>query len=75
MDLPEQKPSIDQICSHHQIGHISMGYNLATTILECNDEQLFDYDVKVAMEPMEETSAHRAVLNVKPKPPYATTNL
>ncbi len=35
-----------------------MGYNLKTTILECSEVQLYDYEVKVAMEEIEETSYH-----------------
>ena len=75
MDVPGPKPSIERVRSHHRIGRISMGYNLKTTILECNEVQLFDYDVKVAMEPIEETSADGAKTTIKPKPPYAQTNL
>lgn len=52
-----------------------MGYNLATTILECNEVQLYDYDVKVSMEATEEISENGTVTTHKPKPPYATTNL
>jgi hypothetical protein len=75
MDVPGSKPSIERVRSHHRIGRISMGYNLKTTILECNEVQLFDYDVKVAMEPIEETSADGTNITIKPKPPYAQTNL
>jgi hypothetical protein len=75
MDVPGSKPSIERVRSHHRIGRISMGYNLKTTILECNEVQLFDYDVKVAMEPIEETSADGATTTIKPNPPYAQTNL
>ena len=52
-----------------------MGYNLATTVLECNEVQLFDYDVKVAMEPVEQVSEDGTPTIVHPRPPYATTNL
>jgi hypothetical protein len=75
MDNPGPKPTIERIRSHHQIGRISMGYNLATTILECNEVQLFDYDVKVAMEPIRETATDGTLTMTKPKPPFATTNL
>jgi hypothetical protein len=30
-----------------------MGYNIMTTVLECSEVQLFDYDVKVKMEQVE----------------------
>ena len=70
-----QKISIEKVRSHHRIGRISMGYNIATTILECNEVQLFDYDVKVAMEKMSTTAADGTVTITTPKPPYAKTNL
>ena len=75
MNVPGTKTSIERTRSHHRIGRISMGYNLKTTILECNDVQLFDYDVKVAMEPIEETTTDGKTTRIKPKPPYAQTNL
>ncbi len=77
MDVPPQtqKISIEKVRSHHRIGRISMGYNIATTILECNEVQLFDYDVKVAMEPIPETAADGSITLITPKPPYAKTNL
>ena len=75
MNVPGNKTSIERTRSHHRIGRISMGYNLKTTILECNDVQLFDYDVKVAMEPIEGTSTDGTTTTIKPKPPYAQTNL
>ena len=51
-----------------------MGYNLASTILECNDMQLYDYEVKVAMEKQVMTSEDGTVTTLQPTPPYATTN-
>jgi len=77
MDVPAQnhKISIEKVRSHHRIGRISMGYNLATTILECNEVQLFDYDVKVAMEAIPKPAEDGTVTWVTPKPPYAKTNL
>ena len=75
MNVPGTKTSVERTRSHHRVGRISMGYNLKTTILECNEVQLFDYDVKVAMEPIEETAADGTVTLIKPKPPYAQTNL
>ena len=75
MDVPDNKPSIGKVISHHTIGRISMGYNLKTTILECSEVQLYDYEVKVAMEESEETSPSGLVRKIKPKPPYAKTTL
>jgi hypothetical protein len=75
MNVPGIKTSVERTRSHHRIGRISMGYNLKTTILECNEVQLYDYDVKVAMEPIEETAADGTITLTKPKPPYAQTNL
>ncbi len=70
-----QKISIEKVRSHHRIGRISMGYNIATTILECNEVQLFDYDVKVAMETVSEKASDGTTTLTTPKPPYAKTNL
>ncbi len=75
MNVPGTKTSIEQTRLHHRRGRISMGYNLKTTILECNDVQLFDYDGKVVMEPIEGTSTNGTATTIKPKPPYAQTNL
>ncbi len=77
MEVPpqNQKISIERVRSHHRIGRISMGYNIATTILECNEVQLFDYDVKVAMEPIPMTATDGTSTLITPKPPYAKTNL
>ena len=77
MEVPaqNQKISIEKVRSHHRIGRISMGYNIATTILECNEVQLFDYDVKVAMETVSETASDGTLMLITPKPPYAKTNL
>ena len=75
MNVPGTKTSVEQTCSRHRIGQISMGYNLKTTILECNEVQLSDNNVKVAIEPIEETAADGTVILIKPKPPHAQTNL
>lgn len=39
MDVPNVRPTIEKIRSHHKQGRISMGYNFATTLLECNKVQ------------------------------------
>ena len=75
MDVPEGKPTIGKVRSHHRFGRISMGYNLATTILECNEVQLYDYEVKVAMEEIEEVAPDGSTHLIRPKPPYAKTTL
>jgi hypothetical protein len=46
---PSLNPNIDCVRAHHKHGRISMGYNLATTIIECSEVQLYEYDVKVVM--------------------------
>ena len=43
--------------------------------LECNEVQLFDYDIKVGIEPIEEMAADSMKTAMKPKPPYAKMNL
>ena len=52
MDVPPSNPMIDRVRAHHQQGRISMGYNLATTVVECSEVQLYDYEVKVKMAPI-----------------------
>jgi hypothetical protein len=77
MDVPGINPSMERTRAHQKHGRISMGYNIATTVLECNEVQLFDYDVKVKMEPVEvvDENGKPTGTMVTPKPPYATTNL
>ena len=77
MDAPNNYPSLDKVRAYHKHGRISIGYNLATTVLECNDVQIYDYDVKVAMEETEEMDEAGIPTGkkLKPKPPYAKTNL
>jgi len=47
MDVPGATPTIDRTRAHHKHGRISMGYNIATTVVECSEVQLLDYEVKV----------------------------
>jgi hypothetical protein len=63
--------------AHHKHGRISVGYNIATAIIECSEVQLFDYKVKVKMEPIEVISANGTPTSqyTTHKPPYACTNL
>jgi hypothetical protein len=49
MDVPGTNPCIDCTQMYHSQGHISMGYNLATIIIECSEVQLYDFEVKVKM--------------------------
>jgi hypothetical protein len=54
-----------------------MGYNIATTIVECCEVQLYDYEVKVQME-LVEVSDELGIgtgTYVTPKPPYARTTI
>jgi aerobic-type carbon monoxide dehydrogenase small subunit (CoxS/CutS family) len=62
---------MDHTMAHHKHGRISMGYNIATTVLECSEVQLFDYEVKVKMEAVQLPSGKLT----RPKPPYARTTL
>jgi hypothetical protein len=77
LDAPNNYPSLDKVRAYHKHGRISIGYNLATTVLECNDVQIYDYDVKVAMEETDELNEDGIPTGtkIKPKPPYAKTNL
>jgi hypothetical protein len=70
-DVPGNTITMDRTCAHHRHGRISMGYNIATTIVECGEVQLYDYEVKVKMKPV--TAPTGEVLY--PKPPYAKTTL
>ena len=70
MDVPGNSVKMDRTHAHHKHGRISMGYNIATTIVECGEVQLYDYEVKVKMEPLETPSGI-----LRPKPPYAKTTL
>jgi hypothetical protein len=71
MDVPGNTPNMDKTRAHHKHGRISMGYNIATTVIECSEVQLFDYEVKVKMEPV---TLHSGEI-VQPKPPYARTTI
>jgi hypothetical protein len=71
MDVPGTTATMDCMKAYHKHGRISMGYNIATTVLECSEVQLFDYEVKVKMEPIQLPSAEVT----RPKPPYARTTI
>jgi hypothetical protein len=77
MDVPGINPSMERTRAHQKHGRISMGYNIATTVLECNEVQLFDYEVKVKMSPVEvlDENGHGTGRWETPRPPYARTNL
>ena len=77
LDAPGANLSLDKVRAYHKHGRISIGYNLATTVIECNDVQIYDYDVKVAMEETDELDDKGIPtgLKITPKPPYAKTNL
>ena len=53
MDAPESNPSKEHVHAHHTHGQISMGYNIAMTIIECSEMHLYGYKVCVKMEPTE----------------------
>jgi hypothetical protein len=71
MNVPGNVVSLDRTRAHHKHGRIHMGYNIATTILECGEVQLYDYEVKVKMEQIK-TATGEVLM---PKPPYAKTTL
>ena len=71
MDVPGNVVTMDRTRAHHKHGRIHMGYNIATTILECGEVQLFDYEVKVKMQPITTLTGE----TLQPKPPYAKTTL
>jgi hypothetical protein len=75
MDVPESNPSIGRVRVHHTHGRISMGYNIATTIVECSEVQLYDYEVWVKMEPKEilDSNGQGTGQYECPKPPNART--
>jgi hypothetical protein len=77
LDAPGPNQSLDKIRAYHKHGRISIGYNLATTVIECSDVQTYDYDVKVAMEEVYKVDAdgNPTTEKFQPKPPYAKTNL
>ena len=54
-----------------------MGYNVATTIIECNEVQIYDYEVKVVMEEVDEIDERGKPTGNKthPKPPYSKMTL
>ena len=52
MDVPGNTVTMDRRHAHHKHGRISMGYYIATTIVECGEVQLYDYEVKVKMQPV-----------------------
>jgi hypothetical protein len=54
-----------------------MGYNIATTIIECSEVQLFDYEVKVRMESVEILDKEGVGTGQyeTPKAPYARTTI
>ena len=71
MDVPGSTPSMDCTRAHHKHGPISMGYNIVTTVLECSEMELYDYEVKVKMEEVQLPSDELT----RPKPPYSCTTL
>jgi hypothetical protein len=50
MDVLSPNPSVERTHAHHKHGQISMGYNLATTIIERSEVQMYNYEVKVKMK-------------------------
>jgi hypothetical protein len=77
MDVPPSNPSIERVRAHHKHGRISMGYNIATTVLECSEVQLFDHEVKVKMKPVEVLDADGQPTGKQEgqRPPYARTTI
>ena len=77
LDVPGNNPTTEKVRAYQKHGRISIGYSLATTVLECSDVQIYDHDVKVGMEEVDEVDAESIPTGrrIKPKPPYARTNL
>jgi hypothetical protein len=77
MDVPGLNPSMERTRAHQKHGRISMGYNIATTVIKCSEVQLFDYDVKVKMDPVEvlDEDGEPTGKVETPRPPYARTNI
>jgi hypothetical protein len=71
MNVPGATPSMEHTRAHHKHGRISMGYNIAPTVLECSEVQLFDYEVKVKMEQIQLPPGELTC----PRPPYARTTI
>jgi hypothetical protein len=77
MEVPWSNPSLECTQAHHTHGRIIIGYNMAITILEGIEVQLFNYEMKVIMEPVEILTAD-GVQSGKfevPCPPYACTTI
>jgi hypothetical protein len=77
LDVPSNNPTTEKVRAYQKHGRISIGYSLATTVLECSDVQIYDHDVKVGMEEVDEVDEKGIPTGrrIKPKPPYARTNL
>ena len=75
MDVPPPTPTMEQVQAHHKHGRISMGYNIATTVLECSEIQLYDYEVKVKMAtaPILDADGKPTGKDEHPRPPHACT--
>lgn len=77
MDVPKTNPSLDHTHAHHKHGRISMGYNLAMTVIKCSEKQLYDYEVKAKMELIEFCTPEGTPTDrfEHPRPPYARTTI
>ena len=60
MEVPWSNPSLECTQAHHTHGRIIIGYNIATTIIEGIEVQLFNYEMKVIMEPVKILTADGA---------------
>jgi hypothetical protein len=63
MDVPGLNPCIERLRVHHKHIPISMGYSIATTVIECSEVQLYDYEVKVKMLPVHATTLDGKLTN------------
>ncbi|KAL3803357.1 hypothetical protein HJC23_009321 [Cyclotella cryptica] len=77
MDVPPPNPMIERVRAHHKHARISMGYNIATTVIECSEVQLYDYEVKVKMAPIPilDSDGKPTGKEERPRPPYARTTI
>lgn len=75
---PDRPPSLTVTCNHHEVGRISCGYNLRTTVMECKHVVQWFHPVKVAMEERGEINQEDSSptgRKITPECPHARTCL
>eukprot|EP00956_Cyclotella_meneghiniana_P000640 scaffold692_cov55-Cyclotella_meneghiniana.AAC.2 len=74
----EYKPGLTVVRNYHQIGRISCGHNLRTTVMECRHASHWHHPVKVAMRAKELVNPDDGKPTgemYEPERPYARTTL